>query len=191
MTTIPELVTAQDYEGLVKFCENFELTAVTESNNTPITEVYPVYLAAYILTNDLQSAHHLRKRILKNNQKTPEIDAIWQVCQSLIQQNYPQVYPSLDGYPWSQWMQPLVQHIVEKTRDYVLEMMATVYTSIQLAQASTLFGLPEQEVVDVLVGRGWKLNEGVLYPVKPVPTRLASDNQFERLADVVFNLEKF
>jgi hypothetical protein len=26
MTTIPELVTAQDYEGLVKFCENFELT---------------------------------------------------------------------------------------------------------------------------------------------------------------------
>jgi hypothetical protein len=106
-------------------------------------------------------------------------------------------------------MQPLATRIVEKTRDYVLEMIATVYKSIQLAQASTLFGLPEQELVEVLVGRGWTLNEGILHPVKPgkedrrwdiyfdnntmlvACTRLGGDDQFERLADVVFNLEKF
>ena len=50
MTTIPELVTAQDYEGLVKFCENFELTVKHKKKTT--STVILDYNSLYYLGSD-------------------------------------------------------------------------------------------------------------------------------------------
>jgi hypothetical protein len=54
MTTIPELVTAQDYEGLVKFCENFELTVRHTQKKTTSTVFSPCidYNSLYYLGSD-------------------------------------------------------------------------------------------------------------------------------------------
>lgn len=124
----------------------------------------------------------------------------------------------LDAFEWSQWMQPLIVKIKENTRNYMLQLVSTIYTAIQLSQAAEYFGLSEADVLqELVVARGWEYNEAtqILHPAKsgkcrhlliemcvcvcadnylhlvPVDRHTAESNQFAKLADIVLNLEKF
>lgn len=75
----------------------------------------------------------------------------------------------LDAFEWSQWMQPLIIKIKENTRNYMLQLVSTIYTTIQLSQAAEYFGLSEPDVLqELVVARGWEYNEAtqILHPAK-------------------------
>ncbi|CAO0798249.1 unnamed protein product [Mucor circinelloides] len=197
MDAIPALITENNYHKLLNHCELLEIEYAT-NKEISIREVYPIALASCILTNDLQTARHIRQRINSEKPKetTAEIEAIWKVVVDIIKKSYPQVYMDLDAFEWSQWMQPLIAKIKENTRNYMLQLVSTIYTSIQLSQAAEYFGLTEADVLqELVVARGWEFNEAtqILYPVKSVPTsrHTTDSNQFAKLADIVLNLEKF
>ncbi|KAG2209502.1 hypothetical protein INT47_008346 [Mucor saturninus] len=144
MTDVITLINAKDYKALAQYCE-FEEIQSASGSNIMLGQLYPVYLASCILLNDLQSARHVRKRILASNNKTPEIDAIWSVATALIQKSYPQVYQNLDSFQWSEYMVPLVQQIKADIREQMLIMIPNVYTSIELKQVRDYFGTSEEE----------------------------------------------
>ncbi|KAF1804581.1 COP9 signalosome [Mucor lusitanicus] len=197
MDAIPVLITESNYHQLLNQCELLEIEHAT-NKEINIKEVYPIALASCILLNDLQTARHIRQRINSKTPKesTPEIEAIWKVVVDIIKKSYSQVYTDLDAFEWSQWMQPLITKIKENTRNYMLQLVSTIYTAIQLSQAAEYFGLSEADVLqELVVARGWEYNEatGILYPAKsaPVDRHTADSNQFAKLADIVLNLEKF
>ncbi|KAI8054982.1 COP9 signalosome [Gilbertella persicaria] len=190
MNTIPVLIASKDYKALLDTCEQEEI----QYNQLEI--IYPIYLAGCILTNDLQSARHVRKRILVNKTSSPEIEAIWTVVVDLIKKAYPQVYQDLSQFEWSEWMQPLIEQIKENTREHLFYLISQVYTSMELSQASQYFGVSEEEALQEMTNRGWKYNEStrILYPTKTTFPTLATTHHpqhFEKLADIVLSLEKF
>ncbi|KAI9475452.1 MAG: COP9 signalosome [Benjaminiella poitrasii] len=163
-----------------------------------LSAIYPIYLASCILNHDLQTARYVRKRILINHASSPETDGIWRVIVDLIQKNYTQLYQDLDGYGWSDTMQLFVERIKQDTREKVFRMMAEAFTSIELQQASSWFGLSSEQVLEELIKRGWTLDQStqLLYPIKPASTTttttsITSSNNFEKIADIILNLEKF
>ncbi|KAK4518787.1 uncharacterized protein ATC70_009010 [Mucor velutinosus] len=170
MDAIPALITESNYHQLLNQCELLEIEHAT-NKEINIKEVYPIALASCILMNDLQTARHIRQRINSKKPKdtTPEIEAIWKVVVDISKKSYPQVYMDLDAFEWSQWMQPLIIKIKENTRNYMLQLVSTIYTAIQLSQAAEYFGLSEADVLqELVVARGWKYNEAaqILYPAK-------------------------
>lgn len=78
---------------------------------------------------------------------TPEIDAIWSVVTALIKKSYPEVYQQLDSAQWTEYMVPLIEDIKSSTRDHMLVLVSSIYTSIELKQASEYFGVPEEQVL--------------------------------------------
>ncbi|KAI8075652.1 COP9 signalosome [Thamnidium elegans] len=192
MTDIVDYIRAKDYAGLVRRCEELEIHNAVDASIT-LEHIYPVYLAACILIDDLQSARYLRKRILASNISSPEINAVWSVVTALIKKEYPLVYQNLDSFQWTQYMQPLTERIKLKIRENMLTLIPKVYSSIEVTQVSNYFGMTD--VLLELTSRGWQLDEstGILIPAKPDPApRVATDmNQFAKLSDIVLNLEKF
>lgn len=78
---------------------------------------------------------------------TPETQAIWQTITDLLKKLYPQVYQDLDSFQWTEYMQPLINKIKQQTREQMFQLISKVYTSIDLAQASNYFGLPESDIL--------------------------------------------
>ncbi|GAA5814754.1 hypothetical protein MFLAVUS_008256 [Mucor flavus] len=192
MTDIVDYIQVKDYSGLARRCEELEIHNAIDAS-IALEHIYPVYLAACILIDDLQSARYLRKRILASKLSSPEIDAMWSVVTALIKKEYPLVYHNLDVFQWSQYMQPLTEQIKLKIRENMLTLIPKVYSSIELSQVSNYFGMTD--ILPELTSRGWQLDEstGILTPAKPDPApRVAADmNQFAKLSDIVLNLEKF
>jgi hypothetical protein len=85
--------------------------------------------------------------LLNQANNTPEVQAIWAVVVSMLKKSYPEVYHHLDNFQWSEYMQPLIADIKTSTRDHMLKLIPSVYTSIQLSQASNYFGITENEVL--------------------------------------------
>lgn len=196
MSNIPTLIAEKNYNALAQYCEQLELLSATDAA-IELDQIYPIYLATSILTDNLVNARYIRKRILINSSHdTPEVKAIWAVIVALLGKSYPEVYQKLDNFQWTQHMIPLIADIKARTRDYMLTLIPNIYTSIELSQAQNYFGVTEErELLQELASKGWKFNEStrVLYPLKTVPaTRVTADvNQFAKLADIVLNLEKF
>ncbi len=95
-----------------------------------------------------QSARYVRKRILTDgNMDTPEVNAIWSVITALIKKSYPQVYQQLDSFQWTERMIPLIDDIKSSTRDHMLTLISSIYTSIELSQASQYFGATEEQLL--------------------------------------------
>ncbi|KAI8978648.1 COP9 signalosome [Pilobolus umbonatus] len=194
MNEIHTLITNESYEELVKSCEITELMGATDSTII-LSELYPIYLASLIITDNLQTARYVRKRVLSSQTNTPEIDAIWSVAVALITHLYPQVYQCLDQYAWSAFMIPLTAAIKNKVRNDVSAMISNTYVSIKIDQCCDYFGLPENEVLSVSDRLGWKYNPStsIVYPSKQETSHPVKydDMKFGQLADIVLNLEKF
>ncbi|KAI7898913.1 COP9 signalosome [Cokeromyces recurvatus] len=194
MDTILKLTLEKNFIELVNTCEQLEIQSAADTS-LDLSYIYPIYLASYILIHDLQSARYLHKRILINNASSPEIDAIWRVIVDVIKKNYQQLYKDLDDYSWSEIMQLLIEHIKQDVREESFQLISNIYTSIELSQASTYFGLSDKEVLNELTARGWSYNEStqILYPIKPssVSKKIINTDNFEKIADIILNLEKF
>jgi COP9 signalosome complex subunit 8 len=100
----------------------------------------------------------VRKRILKNKElmNTPETQAIWQTITDLLEKLYPNVYQDLDSFQWTEYMQPLITKIKQQTREYMFQLISKIYTSIDIAQATSYFGLPETDTLQGTEKKGNK-----------------------------------
>ncbi|KAI8968035.1 COP9 signalosome [Mycotypha africana] len=195
MNDLAMLITQNDFLALLERCEQLEIQAVTDAN-IDLSQVYPVYLASCLLTGDLQTARHVRKRSLNAKIQTAQIDAIWRVVVDFITKDYAKIYQDLDGFQWNDYMQLATHKIKINLREYMVQLVSKVYSSIEVKQAACYFGVSENEAIQELTQRHWKYEEATqtLYPNKQkasVSSNYKNSNQFSRLADIVLSLEKF
>jgi len=197
MERVLEAVEAQDYGRLVTICEEleFEVAASFGSTRIDVQELYPVFIAGYLILNDLNSARFLHQRLpeqLKND--TSEIKAIWQVGSAMWQHQYSAVYLAIEQFKWSPVMAQLVLALSISIRERTFALITDAYSSITVQAAAEYMGMTLEQVVAVATERGWvhDATNQILQPVKsvPPPDQSTGLNGFSRVADVVVHLEK-
>ena len=58
----------------------------------------------------------------------------------------------------------LAQKLVKSTRDNMFRLISRAYSTISVSQAAQLFGLPENEVIQNCIEKGWTLEGNYLLP---------------------------
>ncbi|CAO3634452.1 unnamed protein product [Cunninghamella echinulata] len=201
----------KDYNGLIQACEEYELQYefLTEPSIS-LTDIYAAYLGAYIITDDLNSARFLRKRMLikqKNNGWIISDDAnnIWEVCKALWNNDYQQAYGLLNSndnnssQQQQRWMsmelQTMITDMLASIRERVLNKIVAACTTISLANVIYYFGLPENDLIQVLTSKGWIYEPtSQVFTIKKQDANKPHNTSFEQLtniADTILQLEKF
>ncbi|KAI7871668.1 COP9 signalosome [Spinellus fusiger] len=197
MDIIVSLIREKDYSGLVDTCERIELEHAAGRTTISLHDIDAPFLLGYCLVHDLNSARFLRKRILARKDRVvlPEVEAVWKICASLWHQSYPDFYTALHDHTWSDMIQPLIYSLQEHTRERMLSLVTKAYTNINAEEATHYFGLEGNELIQVLMSKGWSYDttSKLLTPavhVEPTPQTPSHLNRVSNLAEMILHLEK-
>ena len=116
---IEKLVAAGDLAGTATLCESFELDLCHSDETQPISlTVYKVHLLSYMLTDQINAARFLWKRLPPELRADAELTALWEVGKQMWQKQPAGVQQALSSFSWSQ---PLVASLASKLQQDVLE----------------------------------------------------------------------
>lgn len=151
LADIEMLASAGDFASLARHCEAFELDLRHTEEPQPVSvAVYKVHLMAYLLTEQVDAARFLWKRMPAGTHALdPELAAIWEVGKQMWQKQPAGVQAALRSVPWSQ---PLVASLAARLQADTLQnsfkQMGAAYNTVAapvLAQrlgARSAVGLP-------------------------------------------------
>jgi hypothetical protein len=80
-------------------------------------------------------------------QNNPELEAVWRLLQYSWNRHYQGVWQALQGYQWSAALQPLVEALVIKTREELMDLISTAYATVTPAKVASLCGMTEAEAL--------------------------------------------
>ncbi|CAG8464487.1 8761_t:CDS:2 [Paraglomus occultum] len=197
MEDLKELIDQNEVAKLIEHCEELEFKlAIAPDDSVNLDEFYGVFLAAYLIQNELPSARFLWKRIPDEIKASSEqLHAIWDVATNLWQRDYAPVYMSVEQKPWTPLIGSLMKKVAETLRERVFTLLSEAYSSITVEEVSNFIGVPADKVAQVTAERGWIYDAATntLQPkkiVEPGITRSTSLGSFSRLTDLVIHLER-
>ena len=136
--------------------------------------VYKVHLLAYMLTEQLDSARFLWKRIpaeLKGGDA--ELRALWAIGTAMWQKDHAGMMAALSAHAWSP---PLVAQLASALLSAQLERSFAAlgaYSSIPAAKLAAKLGVPVAKVEELAAAHSWTADAvtGALKPCSPSPRR--------------------
>ena len=195
---ITRLAGAADFAGLVTLAEEFELELQhTEVPTAVSVGVYKVHLLAYMLTEQLDSARFLWKRIpaeLKGGDA--ELRALWAIGTAMWQKDHAGMMAALSAHAWSP---PLVAQLASALLSAQLERsfaaLGRAYSSIPAAKLAAKLGVPVSKVEELAAAHSWTADAvtGALKPMQPEPEAQPASgqaDQLQRLTEYVAHLEQ-
>ncbi|CAJ0920669.1 1753_t:CDS:2 [Entrophospora sp. SA101] len=181
MDNIKNYIADQNYQELVKFCEDLELElAVNPDPNITPEEFYGPFLFGYLFEDDLSSK---------------ELNLIWNVVMALWKRDHEKFYENVNSNKWNHLFTPLIEQLAEKIRQSMINLISEAYSSILIDEFIKYVGLPKENALSIVEGQGWTIDnsKNMLYPNKIVKEEFKpiSLNNFSQLTDLVTNLEKY
>uniref|UniRef100_A0A7S2GZT5 COP9 signalosome complex subunit 8 n=1 Tax=Octactis speculum TaxID=3111310 RepID=A0A7S2GZT5_9STRA len=155
-----EKIAERDFATALRNCEELEFETIgAQATDAQAHARYCRQLTLYLITNDMDNARHLWRRIGNDFKGVEsELSAIWSIASNLWHRNnIPMVFKSL-RQTWSPEIAPLMQKFIETIRDRQFELLSKAYMKVTLAATITELSLPEDEVVEYCVKRGWKFD---------------------------------
>uniref|UniRef100_A0A7S4I965 CSN8/PSMD8/EIF3K domain-containing protein n=1 Tax=Prymnesium polylepis TaxID=72548 RepID=A0A7S4I965_9EUKA len=195
LAEIEKLINANDIAGTAALCESFELDLCHSDETQPISlTVYKVHLLAYLLTNQVNAARFLWKRLAPEIRADAELAALWEVGKQKWLKQPAEMQQALRSFSWSQ---PLVAALVSKLQEDELsetfKAVGAAYSLISVPVLAQVLGVPEATAHDLANTAGWRLNaeSGFYTPVGPPndKQRRTSLAQLQSLTDFVAHVE--
>jgi CSN8/PSMD8/EIF3K family len=128
----------------------------------PTTEIYILHLFAYYLTNNLQDARLLWKRI--PSPKSGELEKVWEIGKSLIRKDYSKAIHLINSFHWivsADIVLMLRRKLIEDTRIRI----SKSYISIELNKLAEILSLNDGEIQFLIDKWGWKVENNFVLPV--------------------------
>ncbi|XP_071791744.1 COP9 signalosome complex subunit 8-like [Asterias amurensis] len=185
------MAAALDAEKLLVQCESQELEA---PGGVATPEVYSKLLGLYLLTNDMNNAKFLWKRIPQPiKTANPELGLVWAVGQCMWQRNFPATYASLNK-EWSETAKPIMEAISANIRQRMYHLISSAYTTIEAEEFATYVGLQVEPAIAAATAEGWQYNaeNNMISPRKPgtqPDQAIPSEQHIAQLTDFVSFLE--
>lgn len=80
-------------------------------------------------------------------QGNPELNAVWRLLQLLWQRQYIAVWQALQEFSWSPQTRLMVDALSLKTREELIDLIGTAYSTVKPSKVASLCGLPQQEAL--------------------------------------------
>ncbi|KAI8470986.1 MAG: COP9 signalosome [Monoraphidium minutum] len=144
---------AKEFQEVAPILDQAEL----ESGDPNVLQDWPcaLHLLGHVYNGNLEDARLLWKRIPQAQQQDPEADAAWRLLQYCWNRSYPGSWQALTAHQWSAQVQPLVDALVEKTRQRMAKLLATAYSQVSPAKAALLLGVSEADARQLAESLGW------------------------------------
>lgn len=90
-----------------------------------------------------------------------ELAHLWNLIQLLIQQKYSQLFELSNVHKkWSNdELTTLFGTLIEKTRERLFDLISVAYSSINIKEMATMFGINDDEIVQICLNKGWTMDE--------------------------------
>lgn len=174
----------QNYESLLYDLENQELS----SNGKCSDRVYAQLLAIYLLTNDLQNAKLLWKRIPKDvKTNSDDLKAIWQIGTSLLKRKSSEIFGLIDGYEWPNFLLNIMKELKEEIRKNNLNLIQKSYSYISINDFKRMLYLQtEDELIEIVKTKNWNLDgQDGIHVTKSAPVFESLSSNQDHLAKLV------
>ena len=180
----------QSYASLTFDLESQELSSGGKCSD----RVYAQLLAIYLLSNDLQNAKFLWKRIpVQTKNGSQDLKEVWQIGKLLLQRKSSLVYPLIDAYQWPPFLANIMNELKEEIKAQQFSLIQKSYSYITLANFKKMLYLKSNEELVAMVNMmGWQMDEeGVLVTKAPPVFESLSSNQehLQKLVEHVTFLE--
>ena len=109
---------------------------------------FPVYLALFLVNNDIDSARHLWRRT-PNYIKTEVIDykPLWEIGKLLWQRNLAGAYLAMAAHKWSDQVQMLVNQLKSSTKQTTMSLISKAYSQISIDNLCVALALSREELL--------------------------------------------
>ena len=183
-------------DALATYLEEFELDMCHTPLATPTSlSVYAVHLAALLLTEQLDSARFLWRRLPAEAKAHAELCALWEVGKAMWRKDHGATVAAIGGFAWSA---PLLAMLMERLRAELLERAfrrcVGAYSLVSAANLAANLGVPEQKIHEMAAAAGWTTDaeSGAYVPSAPEPAaaKPALLAQLELLTSYVAHVDK-
>ncbi|GAX73852.1 hypothetical protein CEUSTIGMA_g1302.t1 [Chlamydomonas eustigma] len=181
------------YEQLSKILDACEL----ESSNPHVLEDWPcaLHLLGHIYNQNLNDARFLWKRIPASvKQNNPELEAVWRLLQFAWSRQYQGLWQALQGYQWSTQLQPLIESLVIKMREHLLDLISTAYATVTPAKIALLCGMTQAETLSTCRLLGWQIDDSTgmckVLPKNTEGKKLDSAANLQQMTEYMIHLEQ-
>jgi COP9 signalosome complex subunit 8 len=111
---------------------------------------------AYLITNDLNNARFLWKRIPQELKKNNiSIQSVWKIGQTMWKREYEETYKAITVPEWEPVLQPLLRALVDAFRHRTALLLTKSYTTISLSDTCSFLGLNEQDATQYVHNLHW------------------------------------
>jgi hypothetical protein len=174
--------------SISQYLRNFEELEYTSESSK---ESFIFHLFACYITNNLVHGKLLWKRI-PSSQKTPgELEKVWLIGKSLLQNQIPAALKTINTTHWM-----VSEHIVKILKSKLIEdtkkQIESSYISIELQILSEYLASSKQEVLDYIKKWGWRVDGDFVYPTqnRQKTTRVVEDHDIYVVTQLVNYLEQ-
>ncbi|XP_030556097.1 COP9 signalosome complex subunit 8 [Drosophila novamexicana] len=175
------------YSDTLSKLENEEL-----ENISPGAEIYQQLMAIYLYQNKLANAKLLWMRISNNlKEQNKELAQLNLLNLALQHNSYADFFKHIK-YDWSETNKPIIDDLLVKQREELLNLTATAYVSIYEQNLMEMAQLTPDELKNACLDwtREQDGDKQILLPkMKEATPRIASDDQLLKLTEFVSFLE--
>lgn len=182
----------QNYSSLLIDLENQELSSAGRCSD----RVYAQLMAIYLLTNDLQNAKLLWKRIpTQLKQTSDDLKAIWEIGKLLLKHKSSDIFVLIDSYEWPNFLLNIMKELKDEIKRKNLNLIQKSYSYISIGDLKRMLYIQqEDELLSICKQMNWQLDsqDGILITKQQQPvfeSLISNQEHLEKLVNHVTFLE--
>lgn len=197
-----QILSSDDFSGLVQACEELELAIQEDILDTPTPEqlveldvIYAAHMLAYVLNGALNEARFLWKRTPPCVQELAQAAGAHEVLAAKWRRQHGEFFNQLQTIPWDARLARLAKEVVVRQRALLLDKVGEAYQVVGTEHVASMLGADAKVAWEMSTQRGWDAEDGLLKPM--VPAMVTDDAlaqmgevQLEKLAEYVAYLEQ-
>ena len=192
---LEQLVQSGDAASVASHCEQCELN-LDHASLAPEASaaLYKAQLAAYLLTERLDDARFLWKRLpAMLRDSDPELGALWAIGRVMWLKDAAAAQAAMRAHAWSPLIAPLVAQLQREQVTRMFGQVAKAYTHVSAESLAQSLGVPVQTVHEMATAASWTTDaeSGAYVPVANESAAKAPFMQkLERFTEYIAHVEK-
>jgi|Transcript_60823 COP9 signalosome complex subunit 8 len=155
-TRLQQLAQGGLWEEFVHDCEAYELEMVSKNPGFAESNVwfYTAFLFSYLITDDVNNARFLYKRIKDDVKKDVEIEAAWAIAKCIWNQKLLEAHAMAIANHWQPQNKVFVDALQDSLQDRTLKLFSTAYSNIAISDLAQALGCDSAQAISMAQSKG-------------------------------------
>ena len=159
------------------------------------SDVLALEMVGYVMQGDVTRARYVPKR--GGGEAHPELDVLTTVVAAHHSGDKGAAYAALKAHTWSEGWEGVGEVVISALQELAFARAGKAYSSVSVARIAEELGISEEEAVQQVPPRGWRLDEGGAFFIPPLQgeagaqdeERMPAATYMAQITDHIVNLE--